>query len=91
VHQKGHDSGGEHVVAHIGIPRRPQAFKDVEVNIVLGNVLQMCHVRVGGVRQSMIQQGGGIDGVAAGALALFLFRGVKHSQSRISAALLGGK
>jgi len=34
VHDKGHDSSREDVVLHICIPGRPEAFEDVEMDIV---------------------------------------------------------
>ena len=35
VHDEAHDTGGERVVADVGVPRSPHALEVVEVDIVL--------------------------------------------------------
>lgn len=46
VHQEGHDAGGEHVVANVGVPCHPQLLKVIEVHIVLGHLFELVPVRV---------------------------------------------
>lgn len=45
VHREGHDSRGEHVVLHVGIPCCPSLFEHIEVYIVLGDLLKVVGVR----------------------------------------------
>ena len=45
VHREGHDSCGEHVVLHVGIPCCPGLFEHIEVYIVLGDLLKVVGVR----------------------------------------------
>ena len=35
VHEKGHDTSGEDIIADVGVPSGPHALKVVEMNIVL--------------------------------------------------------
>lgn len=55
VHQKGHDTSGEHIVANVRIPGHPQLLEIVEVYIVLGYLLELVPVCVGGVRESVFK------------------------------------
>lgn len=55
VHQEGHDTSGEHIVANVRIPGHPQFLKVVEVYIVLRNLLELVPVCVGGVRESVLK------------------------------------
>jgi hypothetical protein len=57
VHQEGHDTGGEHIVANVGVPRHPQLLKVIEVYIVLGHLFELVPVRVGSVRESVLENG----------------------------------
>lgn len=41
VHGEGHDTGGENIVLHVGVPCGPSLLKCVEVNIVLGNLVEV--------------------------------------------------
>ena len=40
VHDEAHDAGGQDIVLHPQVPRRPEALDDVELDIVLGNLLE---------------------------------------------------
>jgi hypothetical protein len=57
VHQEGHDTSGEHIVANVGVPRHPQLLKVIEVYIVLGHLFELVPVRVGSVRESVLENG----------------------------------
>jgi hypothetical protein len=57
VHQKGHDTGGEYIVANVGVPRHPQLLKVIEVYIVLGHLFELVPIRVGCVRESVLENG----------------------------------
>lgn len=46
MHDEGHDSGGQYVVLHEGIPGHPQALKEIEMDIVLGNLVELAPVGV---------------------------------------------
>ena len=35
VHDEAHDTGGEHVVADVRVPRSPHALEEVEADVVL--------------------------------------------------------
>ena len=48
VHQEGHDAGREHIILNIGVPRSPHALKDVEVDIVLGDLVKLAPIGIGG-------------------------------------------
>lgn len=61
MHRKGHDSGGEDIVAHVCVPSGPHALEVVEVHIVLRNGLELVPVGVGGVWESAIKDGGSIS------------------------------
>jgi len=39
VHDETHDSGCEDIVLHVGVPTCPETLKDVQVNIVLGQLI----------------------------------------------------
>ncbi len=41
VQDERHDPGGENVILHIGIPRSPCLFENVEVDIVLRDVVKV--------------------------------------------------
>lgn len=45
VYAKRHDACSEHVVLHVGIPCCPSFLKDVEVNVVLGNLVEVLRIR----------------------------------------------
>jgi len=55
VHQEGHDTSGEDVVANVRIPGHPQLLEIVEVYIVLRDLLELVPVCVGGVRESVLK------------------------------------
>lgn len=55
VHQKGHDTSGEDIVADVGIPGHPEFLKVVEVYIVLRNLFELVPVCVGGVRERVLK------------------------------------
>ena len=55
VHQEGHDTSGEDVVANVRIPGHPELLKVVEVYIVLRNLLELVPVCVRGVRESVLK------------------------------------
>lgn len=40
VHDEGHDAGGQDIVAHPGVPCKPQLLGIVELDIVLGDLLK---------------------------------------------------
>lgn len=44
MHYERQDASGEHIVLHICIPGCPQPLQEVEVDIVLGNVLELAPV-----------------------------------------------
>ena len=44
VHHERHDSSGENIVPHIGIPCCPQALGNVEVCVVLGDLIVLAPV-----------------------------------------------
>lgn len=44
MHNKGHDAGGNHIILHVGIPGRPHALQVVQMNIVLGDLLELAPV-----------------------------------------------
>lgn len=50
VHDEGHDTGGQNIVVHVSVPRKPEALEVVEGDIVLGNLLELGPVGVGGRR-----------------------------------------
>lgn len=51
VHEEAHDAGGEDIVADVGVPRSPHTLEVVEVDIVLGDLVELVPVGVGRVRQ----------------------------------------
>lgn len=57
VHQEGHDTSGEDVVANIGVPCHPQLLKVIEVYIVFGHLFELVPVCVRGVRESVLKNG----------------------------------
>ncbi len=40
VHDEAHDAGGEDIVLHPEVPGRPEALGDVELDIILGDLLE---------------------------------------------------
>ena len=48
VHNKRHDASSEDIILQIGVPGCPQAFKNVEVDIVLGNFIELAPVSLWG-------------------------------------------
>ena len=48
VHHEGHDSGGEDVVLHVGVPCGPHLLEDIEVDIVLSDVVEVVNIGDGG-------------------------------------------
>lgn len=64
MHHKGHDTGSQDIVLHVGVPGSPQALSDVELNIVLGDLIKLAPVGVrltGEDRGSRIPVEDGID------------------------------
>lgn len=57
VHDEGHDSSGEYIVLHKGIPGRPETLKDVEMDIVLGNLVELAPI---GIRCDVEKRRGGV-------------------------------
>lgn len=51
VHHERHNASCEDIVLHKGIPGDPQSLKDIEVNIVFGDLLEMAPVRLRGRRK----------------------------------------
>ena len=41
MHDERHDTCGKHIVVHVGVPGRPGLLKDVQVNIVVSNLMEM--------------------------------------------------
>ena len=39
MHNKGHDARRKDIILHEGIPGSPKAFKDIELNKVVGNLI----------------------------------------------------
>lgn len=48
MHKKGHDAGRKHIVLHVGIPGCPQALEDVQMDIVLGYLVELTPVGLWG-------------------------------------------
>ena len=44
MHGEGQDAGGEHVVAHVRIPRGPHPLEEVEVHIVFGYLIKLAPI-----------------------------------------------
>lgn len=47
VHHEGYDAGGKDIVLHVGVPRGPETFSDIEMSIVFGNLVILAPVRRG--------------------------------------------
>lgn len=47
VHRKGHDTRGENIVLHPGIPSHPELLGNIEVGVELGDFLILAPVGVG--------------------------------------------
>ena len=56
VHQEGHDTGSEDVILHPSIPGGPQPLSIVEVDVVLGYLVELTPV---GLRGGVEERGGG--------------------------------
>lgn len=44
VHHEGHDTGGENIVLHPGIPSSPQSLGDVQIGVEFGDFLILAPV-----------------------------------------------
>jgi hypothetical protein len=44
VHDEGHDTGGEDIVLHVGIPGGPETLGGIEMRIVLGDLFVLVPV-----------------------------------------------
>lgn len=44
MHGEGHDPGGEHIILHVRIPRRPCLFQKIELDVVLSDVVEVVEV-----------------------------------------------
>lgn len=51
MHQEGHNAGRQNIVLDVSVPRSPQALKHVEVDIVLGYLVELTPVGVGRGRE----------------------------------------
>lgn len=51
MHYEAHDTSGKDIVAHVCIPSRPQLFEVVELEVVLGYLVELVPVCVLGVRE----------------------------------------
>ena len=58
MHEEAHDARGEDVVAHEGVPRRPQPLEVVELQVVLGDLVELVPVGVLRVREHRVGEGG---------------------------------
>lgn len=58
VHEEGHDSSGQDIVANEGVPGRPETLKVVELNIVFRNLLKLTPVSALLVRERKVEKGG---------------------------------
>ena len=47
VHREGEDACREDIVLHIRVPGRPQALEEIEMDIVLGNFVELPPVGIG--------------------------------------------
>ena len=45
MHYERQDSGGEYIILHESVPCRPETLKNIEMNIVLGNLVELTPVR----------------------------------------------
>lgn len=57
MHSETHDPRGEHIVAHVGIPRRPQLLEVVEGDIVPRYLIELVPECVLGVREHYVGDG----------------------------------
>lgn len=55
MHDEGQDSRCQDIVLHKSIPCSPQPFEDIEVDVVLGDFIELAPVGVRG----RIEEGGG--------------------------------
>jgi hypothetical protein len=83
VHDKAHDTSSERIVADVCVPRSPHALKVVEVDIVLGHLVEVVPVGVCGVREHGIGDGIVRDIVAKAAVSVWSTNG--------AVVLLGGE
>ena len=75
VHDEAHDTGGEGIVADVCVPRSPHALEVVEVDIVLGHLVEVVPVGVCGVREHGISDGVVGDIVAKAAVSVWSTNG----------------
>lgn len=54
VHEKAHDSSGQHIISNEGVPRSPQLLKVVQVDVVLGDLVKLMPICVLRVREHNI-------------------------------------
>ena len=47
MHEEGHDSRREDIILHVGVPRSPHSLEDIEVDIVLGYLVELAPVSFG--------------------------------------------
>jgi hypothetical protein len=58
VHNKGHDSGGQNIVLHERVPRKPELLGIIEGDIILGDLLERAPVCI--LRHWRVEGGGRI-------------------------------
>lgn len=46
MHHKGQDTSGKYIILHPSVPRRPHLLDNVEVDIVLGDLVELTPIRV---------------------------------------------
>ena len=46
MHHERQDTRGQNIILHVGIPCRPQALEDVEVNVVSGDIIELAPVGI---------------------------------------------
>jgi hypothetical protein len=83
VHDEAHDTGSERIVADVCVPRSPHALEVVEMDIVLGHLVEVVPVGVCGVREHGIGDGIVRDIVAKAAVSVWSTNG--------AVVLLGGE
>lgn len=58
MHKEAHDASGEHIVAYVRIPRRPEPFEVVQLlDVVLGNLVELGPIGVRWVREHGVGDG----------------------------------
>jgi hypothetical protein len=57
VHEEAHDAGREHIVADERVPRRPEPFEVVELEVVFGDLVEFGPIGVRGVREHGVSDG----------------------------------